>query len=77
MIYWQLILVYLKIGMFGFGGGYAMLSSSNMSGGPPSLAHPATIHGRSGHLADDAWSDRHQQCTYVAMQLLKACGELS
>ena len=26
MIYWQLILVYLKIGMFGFGGGYAMLS---------------------------------------------------
>lgn len=25
MIYWQLILVYLKIGMFGFGGGYAML----------------------------------------------------
>lgn len=36
-----------------------------MSGGPPSLAHPATIHGRSGHLADDAWSDRHQQCTYV------------
>ena len=26
MIYWQLILVYLKIGIFGFGGGYAMLS---------------------------------------------------
>ena len=26
MIYWQLILVYLKIGTFGFGGGYAMLS---------------------------------------------------
>ncbi|WP_455586350.1 chromate transporter [Bacteroides sp.] len=26
MIYWQLICVYLKIGIFGFGGGYAMLS---------------------------------------------------
>ena len=26
MIYWQLLLVYLKIGIFGFGGGYAMLS---------------------------------------------------
>lgn len=26
MIYWQLIWVYLKIGVFGFGGGYAMLS---------------------------------------------------
>ncbi|HIS34537.1 MAG TPA: chromate transporter [Candidatus Avirikenella pullistercoris] len=26
MIYWQLILVYLKIGTFSFGGGYAMLS---------------------------------------------------
>lgn len=26
MIYWQLFLVYLKIGIFGFGGGYAMLS---------------------------------------------------
>ena len=26
MIYWQLLWVYLKIGTFGFGGGYAMLS---------------------------------------------------
>ena len=26
MIYWQLICVYLKIGVFGFGGGYAMPS---------------------------------------------------
>lgn len=26
MIYWQLFIVYLKIGLFGFGGGYAMLS---------------------------------------------------
>ena len=26
MIYWQLFLTYLKIGLFGFGGGYAMLS---------------------------------------------------
>ena len=26
MIYWQLLWVYLQIGMFGFGGGYAMLS---------------------------------------------------
>lgn len=26
MIYWQLLLVYLKIGLVGFGGGYAMLS---------------------------------------------------
>ncbi|MEG0795647.1 MAG: chromate transporter [Odoribacter sp.] len=26
MIYWQLLGVYLKIGLFGFGGGYAMLS---------------------------------------------------
>lgn len=26
MIYWQLLLVYLKIGAVGFGGGYAMLS---------------------------------------------------
>lgn len=26
MIYWQLLFVYLKIGIFGFGGGYAMLS---------------------------------------------------
>ena len=25
MIYWQLLGVYLKIGIFGFGGGYAML----------------------------------------------------
>jgi chromate transporter len=26
MIYWQLFVSYLKIGLFGFGGGYAMLS---------------------------------------------------
>ena len=26
MIYWQLLWVYLKIGILGFGGGYAMLS---------------------------------------------------
>lgn len=26
MIYWQLFWVYIKIGLFGFGGGYAMLS---------------------------------------------------
>ncbi|MDD2435953.1 MAG: chromate transporter [Massilibacteroides sp.] len=26
MIYWQLFFVYFKIGLFGFGGGYAMLS---------------------------------------------------
>ncbi len=26
MIWWQLLYVYLKIGLFGFGGGYAMLS---------------------------------------------------
>lgn len=26
MIYWELLYVYLKIGLFGFGGGYAMLS---------------------------------------------------
>ena len=26
MIWWQLFYVYLKIGIFGFGGGYAMLS---------------------------------------------------
>lgn len=26
MIYWELFCVYLKIGIFGFGGGYAMLS---------------------------------------------------
>lgn len=26
MVYWQLLLVYLKVGLFGFGGGYAMLS---------------------------------------------------
>ena len=26
MIYWELLSVYLKIGLFGFGGGYAMLS---------------------------------------------------
>ncbi len=26
MIWWQLVYVYLKIGIFGFGGGYAMLS---------------------------------------------------
>ena len=25
-IYWQLIWAYIKIGLFGFGGGYAMLS---------------------------------------------------
>jgi chromate transporter len=26
MIYWQLLVSYIKIGLFGFGGGYAMLS---------------------------------------------------
>ena len=26
MIYWQLFYVFFKIGLFGFGGGYAMLS---------------------------------------------------
>ena len=26
MIFWQLFVSYLKIGFFGFGGGYAMLS---------------------------------------------------
>ena len=32
MIYWQLIYVYLKIGLFGFGGGYAMLSLIQLGG---------------------------------------------
>ena len=42
MIYLQLLWVYLKIGTFGFGGGYAMLS---------------TIYGCGGNFADDSGAD--------------------
>ena len=51
MIWLQLFYVYLKIGIFGFGGGYAMLSLIQADG----------IYGYRRHLADDPRADRDQQ----------------
>ena len=64
MIYWQLLWVYLKIGMFGFGGGYAMLSLIQHE--IVDLHHWLTpqqfdgIYGSDHHFPDDSGTDWHK-----------------
>lgn len=58
MIYLQLLWVYLKIGTFGFGGGYAMLSLIQHE--IVDIHHwltPPAIYGCSGDFANDTGSD--------------------
>lgn len=61
MIWLQLFYVYLKIGIFGFGGGYAMLSDTGRRGGPLRMDFVTGIYGYRRHLADDPRADRDQQ----------------
>lgn len=56
MIYLQLLWVYLKIGTFGFGGGYAFPYSTRNCG-YSSLADSPAIYGCSGDFANDTGSD--------------------
>ena len=61
MIYWQLLWVYLKIGMFGFGGGYAMLSLiQHEIVDLQSLADSSTVYGCGRNFADDSGTDWHK-----------------
>ena len=53
MIYLQLLWVYLKIGTFGFGGGYAMLSLIQHE----IVADSPAIYGCSGDFANDTGAD--------------------
>ena len=55
MIYWQLIYVYLKIGLFGFGGGYAMLSLIQFE---IVDRHHKAIYGYCRYFTDDSWAYR-------------------
>ena len=57
MIWLQLFYVYLKIGIFGFGGGYAMLSLIQAD----VVDRYGWIYGYRRHLADDPRADRDQQ----------------
>ena len=54
MIYWQLLGVYLKIGIFGFGGGYAMLSLIQYE------VVDTRVYRCSGYLTNDPRPDRNQ-----------------
>ena len=58
MIYWQLLWVYLKIGLFGFGGGYAMLSLIQHE--IVDLHHWLTVYGCGRNFADDSGTDWHK-----------------
>ena len=61
MIYLQLLWVYLKIGMFGFGGGYAMLSLiQHEIVVYSSLADSPTVYGCGGDFANDSGADWYQ-----------------
>lgn len=77
MIYWQLILVYLKIGMFGFGGGYAMLSLIQYE--VVDHHHWLTLQQFTDVVAISQMTPGPIATVppMWAMQLLKACGELS
>ena len=78
MIYWQLILVYLKIGMFGFGGGYAMLSLIQYE--VVDHHHWLTLQQFTDVVAISQMTPGPigiNSAPMWAMQLLKACGELS
>ena len=55
MIYLQLFYSYLKIGFFGFGGGYAMLSLiQKRSGGAECMDVECRVCRHCGRVADDA-----------------------
>ena len=56
MIYLKLIWSYLKIGLFGFGGGYAMLALIERRIG---MDNRADVYRHCRHFADDAGTDRH------------------
>ena len=60
MIWLQLFYVYLKIGIFGFGGGYAMLSLIQADV-VDRYGWITGIYGYRRHLADDPRADRDQQ----------------
>ncbi len=61
MIWLQLLYVYLKIGILGFGGGYAMLSLIQADrGGPLWLDFLAGVYRYSRYLSNDTRADRYQ-----------------
>ena len=55
MIYLQLFYTFFKIGLFGFGGGYAMLS---MSSNPLWLGELAGVHGYCRNQPNDTGTYR-------------------
>lgn len=62
MIYLQLFLSYLKIGFFGFGGGYGDAVADSARGGDrPRLDHERGADRHHRRFADDARADLDQQ----------------
>ena len=59
MIWLQLLYVYLKIGILGFGGGYAMLSLIQADG-PLWLDFLAGVYRYCRYLSNDTRADRYQ-----------------
>ena len=59
MIWLQLLYVYLKIGILGFGGGYVILDTSRR-GGPLWLDFLAGVYRYCRYLSNDTRADRYQ-----------------
>ncbi len=66
MIYLQLFYTFFKIGLFGFGGGYAMLSMiQRRSGNPLWMGEFAGVHGYCRNQPNDSrtyWYQRSYLC---------------
>ena len=60
-LYVKLFYSFFKIGLFGFGGGYAMISLiQGRSGQPLSLVDERAVYGYRGYQPDDAGTDWYQ-----------------
>ena len=65
MIYLQLFYTFFKIGLFGFGGGYAMLSLiQGEMVSTPRVGKPSGIYRHRSHQPNDARPHRHQ-CSHL------------
>lgn len=69
-IYWKLIWAYIKIGIFGFGGGYAMLSLvERIVVSDNSWISEQMFTDIVKHIPDDPRTDRHKLCN-----IYRLCG---
>ena len=62
MLYLYLFITFFEIGLFGFGGGYGMLSLIQSEVVSLALDKHCRVYRHRGHKPNDSWPSRHQQC---------------